>query len=777
MISLVLYGRNDNYGYNLHKRAALSLNCMAEVLTGQDDEILFVDYNTPNDFPTFPEAIQDTLTASAKAKLRILRVRPEVHRRLFAHKTHLIALEPISRNAAVRRSNPNNRWILSSNTDMIFVPREGRSLTDAVAGLPDGFYCAPRLEIPETLWEDQFDRTDPARVIELTREWGWRYHLNEVVYGADTILYDGPGDFQLMLREDMFRYHGFHEEMLRGWHVDSNISKRLCFVHGAVGDAAPYVYGYHCDHTRQITAMHKGGAVENSIKTFIDDVTEPGIPEQADVWGLADEEIEEVRLTGRTQAGYAAALDKVLVPGLESPIFSHYKQGHFDKNPAYPGHILPFLLDLFVNARSGHKVLWVGPRGEMFDKFASALDALGNGHVVSVWEDDTAEVDAAIDDADTFVVNFGVPHILPEDAMAVIREKLWDIYFAEQLRHEEGRPRRVVALNAVHTSAETVITSIVDCAKTPFSCRLRHGFVKVRKHMPEVIDAREKMMLTDDGMVLADGRMATRPQAAGSPLRDAIYGPYLNLEFGSFRVDVDLSCHISDREAEQQAREGRQARVVLKVGNRVIFARPYAPRELRKCRVSVDFAISKRTGLGPMEVVISSNLESVVAVDSVVVTRTARVPAEAAVEPLDALPLMNFTDAVQDHKETGVVVRGGGKLTGRKTCLYGPYMTLPKGDYHLEVVVRRGPLKGAGVLLERLGGRHKSEIFVDVRDIENTLASASADVNRLGDTHVRLPFSIGDALVGSMLEFVLDVSGRQPLTIRSLSVKSAPLSR
>ena len=54
MISIVLYGRNDNYGYNLHKRAALSLNCMAEVLTDPDDEILFVDYNTDDDFPTFP---------------------------------------------------------------------------------------------------------------------------------------------------------------------------------------------------------------------------------------------------------------------------------------------------------------------------------------------------------------------------------------------------------------------------------------------------------------------------------------------------------------------------------------------------------------------------------------------------------------------------------------------------------------------------------------------------------------------------------------------------
>src|SRR5712671_250871 len=129
MISLVLYGRNDSYGYNLHKRAALSLNCMAEVLTSSTDEILFVDYNTPDDYPTFPEAIQDTLTELAKQMLRIFRVRPSVHAR-FAHRSKLVALEPIARNVAVRRSNSANRWVLSTNTDMIFVPHEGLSLSD-----------------------------------------------------------------------------------------------------------------------------------------------------------------------------------------------------------------------------------------------------------------------------------------------------------------------------------------------------------------------------------------------------------------------------------------------------------------------------------------------------------------------------------------------------------------------------------------------------------------------------------------------------------------------
>ena len=251
MISIILYGRNDNYGYNLHKRAALSFNCMAEVLEQDDDEILFVDYNTPNDFPTFPEAIQDTLTKKACERLRILRVRPHVHQR-FKSKTRLVALEPIARNVAVRRSNPDNRWILSTNTDMIFVPQRAASLDEIVDSLPSGFYHAPRIEIPETLWES-LDRTEARAAIDTVRHWGWSLHINEIVLGSPFILYDGPGDFQLMQRSDLFQIDGFDETMLLGWHVDLNIAARLTLVHGRVGDLGGAVYGYHCDHTRQIT--------------------------------------------------------------------------------------------------------------------------------------------------------------------------------------------------------------------------------------------------------------------------------------------------------------------------------------------------------------------------------------------------------------------------------------------------------------------------------------------------------------------------------------------
>ena len=58
MISVIVYGRNDSHGYNLHKRAAISLNTMAEVLTLESDEIIFTDYNTPNEFQLSQKQLQ-----------------------------------------------------------------------------------------------------------------------------------------------------------------------------------------------------------------------------------------------------------------------------------------------------------------------------------------------------------------------------------------------------------------------------------------------------------------------------------------------------------------------------------------------------------------------------------------------------------------------------------------------------------------------------------------------------------------------------------------------
>ncbi|MFZ4072486.1 MAG: hypothetical protein ACOYJ6_20660, partial [Caulobacterales bacterium] len=375
MISLILYGRNDSHGYNLHKRAAISLNAMAEVLHGADDEIIFVDYNTPDDLPTFPEAIQDTLSAVTKARLRVLRVRPKHHRQ-FEAKTHLVALEPIARNVALRRSNPNNRWVLSTNTDMVFVPANpSESLSDIAAGLPDGYYHLPRFEIPECLWEG-FDRADGQGIIKAVREFGPRFHLREIVHSHHDNLYDAPGDFQLALRSDLFEIHGFHEEMLIGWHVDANLARRFKFKRGQVQSALKHLTGYHCDHTRQATAYHGHDRKENDSVRFVSNVQAAVIPAQAETWGLADETIEEIDLRRGVTVRYFDALKTSLPAGSDAFYESRYTPDSYNDLRYAAEHVVPYVVDLLSCSPPDITVGYAGVRPDTFRLLRGALASL-----------------------------------------------------------------------------------------------------------------------------------------------------------------------------------------------------------------------------------------------------------------------------------------------------------------------------------------------------------------------------------------------------------------
>ena len=350
MFSVILYGRNDSHGYNLHKRAAISFNALAEVMSDPDDEILFVDYNTPDDHPTFPEAIHDTLTDKAKKVMRVLRIRPDQHVR-HRLKTHLVALEAQSRNVALRRSNPRNRWILYTNTDMLLVPRdEKESLSDILGAIPDGFYQVPRFEIPEMLWEAAFDRRDPVGNLAKLRDWSVRFHLNQVVHNYMPMKYDALGDFQAALREDMFAIHGFDEDMILGWHCDSNLAARLALYRGRVDTLIDKVFGYHCDHTRVAAANNKGRATRmNDQDRFIWNVATPYVPAQAETWGWPDIEIEEIRLDRDTPyQRFSAGLDKAIEPATTPFVETSLEWQLFDDLTYDLPHTLPFVCDQVV---------------------------------------------------------------------------------------------------------------------------------------------------------------------------------------------------------------------------------------------------------------------------------------------------------------------------------------------------------------------------------------------------------------------------------------------
>ncbi len=513
MISLVLYGRNDNYGYNLHKRAAISFNCMAELLTDRDDEILFVDYNTPDDMPTFVEAILDTLTDKARRVLRVLRVRPSLHQ-LWRDKTHLMALEPISRNIAIRRSNPNNKWILSTNTDMVFVMRDKfRSLGDAARDLPRGYYGIPRYEMPESLWES-LDRKEPRRIIDSFADWGQRLHLDEVVHSHKSILYDAPGDFQLVPRKDMFAIHGFSEAMLRGWHVDSNLAKRCLLLYGETKSLFHRVYGYHCDHTKVATPMHGADRQQNDMVEHITNVRAPQIPEQAETWGAPDAEIEELRFPPGTSLGFADAIAPLLGP-MPKPFYeANYTEKSWNQ-VTYPArHALPYLADHLVTLPRDIDLGYAGLNDTMRALLAEAWRALGfTGRLLVL--DQTAgekpgceappasdapyvvaDLDYLVEHAGLFILDFGVEHgpgwpnpifdlkrnpkappLLP--FVKATQAAGFAIAAAERRRMADRQaPRRIIFLNTIGTELLGQLDTIVGQIVTPFCTHARHGTVR-----------------------------------------------------------------------------------------------------------------------------------------------------------------------------------------------------------------------------------------------------------------------------------------------------------
>ena len=694
MISLVLYGRNDSYGYNLHKRAAISLNCMAEVLTDADDEILFVDYNTPDDFPTFPEAIQDTLTAKAKMLLRILRVRPRHHER-FAAKTHLVALEPISRNVAIRRSNPNNRWILSTNTDMVFVPRRGRSISEIARELPDAYYHLPRFEVPETLWEG-VDRMNARATIAAFEAWGRAYHLNEVVYAQDPeVLYDAPGDFQLILRSDAWRIFGFNESMLLGWHVDSNMAKRLSLLPREVGDLVDEIYGYHCDHTRQVTPMHRPQGTQNDLKVYFEFVRSAAVNRQARTWGLAGETIEELSLTEKQT--YAAALSAATPRPLEETSKIHYAGATYNQIDYDPEHVLPFLADGFSSYPRDTVLAWAGAKRALLHGFARVWCEMGFSEPILVISHDRwlgpelprgciwASAAQACRRASAFVFDWGKPESATLssswlfDRDPIIQQVALDFrlaYRSERNRRAKGvlPPRRFIAVNAINNAMEGIFSNHIGAARTPIATRIRQGYITA-------VDAYDPGNPANLLTSLYIGEAGQRLQSGILPLRGkrgfVFFGPYLDLDSSIYRLSIEFERVLF------QTRDWTALTLDVVSNSKLIACREITKKDLRDGRVDLEFFLAPEIADNPDWPRVEFRLRTPGGISfrirKVELRDCTAEQGPDLTDEIDIAPLL-ITGPAGKRDGEGVHARGG--VAGLVT--YGPYFWLSEGRYEAE---------------------------------------------------------------------------------------------
>ena len=350
MLSIVTYGRNDNYGYNLAKRTAIGFNCLAELLT-DEDEILFVDYNTAEHLPTLPEFIWDTLTEKALNLIRVIRVSHDLHDQIKAD-SPLPILENVSRNAAIVRSNANNHWILSTNPDVLLIlASPWPTLRDLLQQVKDSFYEMPRFDLPESIWSS-FYRADPKANMAMARDWlvshgaavaetarDWRFQKY--------ILFDAPGDFQLAPRDYFFRLRGFDESMNKYLHSDSNLAKRMWLLNnGRTDHLLTKLWVVHQDH--YLTgewAKNFGNIVHNDLfkKVF----HEKQIEANDEKWGLQGVDLPVFSLAEKVRQERAA------LPHLSSELNGHLplsKDVNWDMQPVHRlSHYDPQVLTLYLS--------------------------------------------------------------------------------------------------------------------------------------------------------------------------------------------------------------------------------------------------------------------------------------------------------------------------------------------------------------------------------------------------------------------------------------------
>ncbi len=494
MLSIILYGRNDNHGTNYHKRLSLSLNCFAELLSDPDDEIIFADYNTPDESPSLLEAIQDTLTERAKDFIKILRIRPSQLEKLHK-KTHLPLLEPVARNVAIRNSNPANRWILSTNSDMILVPfQTEETLTSIISEMKEGFYLLPRFELPETFWEESLDRLSPKENLSFLKTHYKKLHLNIVTRREGFLKFDNPGDFQLMLREDIFHIGGFDENMVKGWHVDSNLCKRMSLLEKKIESLEHRLAAFHCNHTRNESLLHNKGHTENNWGIFVNGISTPFLQNQD--WGLANEQIEEIRLKKNGSKVHFEAISSVLSNIQETNYSFTLNVDLYNSLTCSTARILSYLADHFYHLPKSSTVAYFGYNTHLLHLLTSYLEKIafkGKIRYLQDWihSDHPLHEPILLNDVekaipDVFIFDFGID----QDSQGTYAEgrikmkKVMDAFlkiikFKENIKSHA----KFIGINALRTDFYAIFDKHLSLRKNTYVTGLIYGTIP-RKRKP-----------------------------------------------------------------------------------------------------------------------------------------------------------------------------------------------------------------------------------------------------------------------------------------------------
>jgi len=313
--------------------------------------------------------------------------------------------------------------------------------------------------------------------------------LDETTLSHEWIRFDAPGDFQLILRDDFVAIDAFNEDMLLGYHVDSNISRRLLLHRGAIESLEGRLAGYHCNHNRTLTVYHGAQRVENDLQKFFYSIDVAEVPAQRETWGLPDAAVEEVPLHKRTGTGSAAALADAIAPGPRTPSDAWGAPFSLTYDS---GHVLPFIADALCVSPSSATIGYVGANPTLERMLGEVVSGLGFDHpMLAARFDDVERIDEVAGNADLLVIDLGLDVSQREStgksefasfppALTEAPPALHRLVHFERGRYESGtHPRPMVLVNSSSGFWNAYVLAQFDCSYTTIHSRVRRATVKL----------------------------------------------------------------------------------------------------------------------------------------------------------------------------------------------------------------------------------------------------------------------------------------------------------
>ncbi len=195
---------------------------------------------------------------------------------------------------------------------------------------------------------------------------------------------------------------------------------------------------------------------------------------------------------------------------LKAPLEAGYEfTQYWDRINYDPRHVLPFLLDLLVCEPRDLRIAYFGGHRAMFDLLRVALRRVAFEKDILVCRENAARLGLAPDDAgvaapdevfganvfifDCVTINGdAVSNEMSASDAALVDDLVVSFYrFVDDERARPAPPRRVVMINAIENRFEELVRKYLDYARTPFSTRLRHGFVR-RGEKQGLLEARKQ---------------------------------------------------------------------------------------------------------------------------------------------------------------------------------------------------------------------------------------------------------------------------------------------